>query len=238
MRRLLVTFLLLANSLIAVAQHRAANRLPPSIPETDHFTNVQMRNSDVTVRKLSIPADGSAPMSASSRDYLLVSIGKSTIAAVGYGTNLDMSLDDGEMQVLLGGWQHKLVNKSHETAELVAVEVSPNLASRSAVCGLAAQSCQEVRFGKSSQGEYEQAELFETNTAKLFRVHLGSQVTMNQHSDDRKHLIIALSSLRAHAGQDSFTLQPGDTYWHVGSFDALSNDGTTDAYMLILELKK
>jgi hypothetical protein len=238
MRRLLVTFLLLANTLIAVAQRRAANRLAPSIPETDHFTNVEMRNPDITVRKLSIPADSFAPVSASSRDYLLISIGKNTIAAVGHSNSFEMTLDDGEMQVLKGGWPHKLVNKSHETAQLIAVEVSPNLAPQSAICGLAAQSCQEVRFGKTSQGEYEQAELFETNTAKLFRVRLGPQVTMNQHSDDRKHLIVALSHLQAHAGQDSFKLQPGDTYWHIGSFDGLSNDDTSDAYMLILELKK
>ena len=238
MRHVLVQFLVLATSLIAVAQHRGANRLVPNIPEADHFTNVQMRNADVTVRKLSIPAESSASVSASTRDYLLISIGKSTIAAVGYNTNFEMSLDDGEMQLLQGGWQHKLVNKSHETAQLIAVEVSASLAPKSAVCGLAAQSCQEVRFGKSSQGEYEQTELFETDTAKLFRVHLGSQVTMQQHADDRKHLIVALSPLQAHAGEEAFTLQPGDTYWHSGRFDGLSNDGKSDAYLLILELKK
>jgi hypothetical protein len=237
MRRLLVPFLLLIATL-AVAQHPAASRLAPSIPKTDLPSNVRMRNADITVRRLSIPPDSFAPVSASSRDYLLISIGKSTLAAVGYGTNFEMAFDDGEMQVLQGGWQHKLVNKSHEAAQLIAVEVSHNLAPQSAICGLAAQSCQEVRFGKSSQGEYEQAELFETDTAKLFRVHLGSQVTMQQHADDRKHLIVALTPLQAHAGEDALTLEPGDTYWHSGRFDGLSNDGKSDAYMLILELKK
>ena len=135
MRHVLVPSLVLATSLIAVAQHRGANRLVPNIPEADHFTNVQMRNADVTVRKLSIPADSSAPVSASTRDYLLISIGKSTIAAVGFNTNFEMSLDDGEMQLLQGGWQHKLVNKSHEMAQLIAVEVFPSLAPKSAVCG-------------------------------------------------------------------------------------------------------
>ena len=55
MRHVLVPFLVLATSMVAVAQHRGANRLVPNIPEADHFTNVQMRNADITVRKLSIP---------------------------------------------------------------------------------------------------------------------------------------------------------------------------------------
>jgi hypothetical protein len=44
MRRQLVSPALLVTTVIASPQDRDANRLTPSIPETDHFTNVQMHN--------------------------------------------------------------------------------------------------------------------------------------------------------------------------------------------------
>ncbi len=210
----------------------------PADTSLDRYSKVELRNSDVIVRKLDIPADESVSLGAATHDYVLVSFGPSTLAVSGYQTNFDLTLADGEVQVMQGGWPHKVENHAGSTAHLLLVEVTRDLFPKTAICGLGAKNCHETKYGQAAEGEYRQTTLFETETAKLFRVHLGSHVAMHQHSDGLPHLLIALSALQGHADEDVFTLRPGEVRWHKGGIEELANDGIADARLLILELRE
>lgn len=232
--RLLLAVLILCNA--GAAQHRQQKR-PVAVTPPDPFTKVEFRNGDIIARRMSIPPSGSVPVGAAVHDYLLISLGNSELVLTGYQTNFEMKMADGEMQVLQGGWPHKLQNTSAKPAELVAVEVTSGVAPKEALCGLSAANCHDVRTGSSAEGEYQQTLLFETEPAKLFRVHIGSHVAMHQHADHRKHVIIALSPLAGHVDQQQFKLSPGEVFFHADGFEDLLNDGDSGAHFLILELK-
>jgi hypothetical protein len=215
-----------------VRKHKEAE--PPS----DRSAKTEFHNSDVTVRELDIAAGGSEPVSADTHDYLLVSLGSNSLLVTGYQTEFELKFGDGDMQVVQGGWPHKLQNESSHIAQLVMVEVERGLFPRSAQCGLGSKDCAETRYGQSGEGEYRQTTLFETDTANLYRVRLGAGVAMHQHDDVRPHLIIALTPFEGHVDDKHFSLQPRQTYWHDGSMHEVGNDGSGEARFLILELKK
>jgi hypothetical protein len=210
----------------------------PPTPAVDPFSSVEFHNPDVTARKLDIPAGASEPVSADLHDYLLLSYGDNSLRVTGYQTDFRLSLADADIQVLQGGWPHKLTNESTHSAELLMVEVARNLFPKSARCGLGAKNCGETRFGQSGAGEYRQSTLFETDTANLFRATLGPGVAMHQHDDTLPHLIIALTPFQGHADDAIFTLQPRQVFWRDGSVQELGNDGSAQARFLILELKQ
>ncbi len=239
MRRLTLICALLMVSTSVVSQHRSPNPAakPPS-PAADHFSTSVFHNADVTARTLDIPAGASVPVNADVHDYLLISYGSNSLRVSGYQTDFELSFADADIQVLQGGWPHKLTNESKHVAELLMVEVDRNLFPKSARCGLGAKNCGETRFGQSAEGEYRQSTLFETDTASLFRATLGPGVAMHQHDDTRPHLLIALTSFQGHADSATFTLAPRQVFWHDGSIHELGNDGPAQARFLILELKQ
>jgi hypothetical protein len=219
------------------AQHRPVKKSLAAVPASEKHATVQFRNSDVTVRRFSIPPGESAAIGSSIHDYLVVAYGQSSLTVSGYQTNFEMNLTDGEIQVLQGGWPHTIKNQSQQTAEFIAVEVLQNISPKTALCGLGAKNCYQTRFGKSAQGEYQQALLFETDAAALYRAQLGPGVPMHQHGDSRKHLIIAITPIEGNLDEQTFSLQPGQTLWHPGNFDEIVNESSSDSTMLILELK-
>jgi hypothetical protein len=219
------------------AQHRPVKKALPTAVIAEKYSSVQFRNSDVVVRRFHIPAGENSSMSGSIHDYLVVSYGQTSLAFSGYQTNFDMTLADGEIQVIQGGWPHSVRNQAQTPAELITVEVLQNISPKTALCGLGAKNCYQTRFGKSAQGEYQQALLFETDSSALYRAQLGPGVAMHQHNDSRRHLIIAVTPVEAHVANQSVSLKPGETYWYPGGFDEIGNDGPTSAMMLILELK-
>ena len=237
MRALCVLTLLLMVAISSVAQHRTARPSAPQ-PASESFGAVELRNPDVLVRKLLIPAGAMQSVPSNVHDYLLMSFGDCTLRVTGYQTDFQLSFANGDIEVLQGGWPHKLKNESTTPAQFAMVEVERNVFPKSAVCGLGAKNCGETRFGKSAQGEYSQATLFETDTAKLFRVQLDSQVGMHQHNDGRPHLVVAITPFEGHADNDTFSLQSGEALWVPGSIDELTNDGSSQARFFILELKK
>jgi hypothetical protein len=239
MRSFSLVFVLLTAGSLALAQHPTSKAAAkPHNPATDQFSTVEFHNSDVTVRKIDIPAGASAPVRADVHDYILISYGSNSLRVTGYQTDFELTFGDGDIQVLQGGWSHALNNESTRPAELVMVEVERNLFPKSARCGLGAKGCAETRYGQSGTGEYRQTTLFETDTANLFRVTLGAQVAMHQHDDQSPHLIIALTAFQGHADENAFTLQARQTFWHDGSMQELANDGSAEARFLILELKE
>ena len=233
--RLALIVLLIVNA--GFAQHRPVKKALSTAVTQDQYSSVQFRNSDVVVRRFNIPPGESTSVNGSVHDYVVVSYGQSSLAFSGYQTNFEMNLADGEIQVLQGGWPHSVKNQAQSPAELITVEVVQNIAPKTAVCGLGAKNCYQTKFGKSAQGDYQQALLFETDSAVLYRAQLGPGVAMHQHNDNRRHLIIAVTPLEAHVANQSVSLKRGETYWYPGAFDEIGNDGSTNATMLILELK-
>jgi hypothetical protein len=233
--RLTLLVLLALNS--GYAQHRPVKKALSTTVTQEKYSSVQFRNSDVVVRRFKIPAGEDSSVNGSVHDYVMVSYGQNHISFSGYQTNFEMNLADGEIQVLQGGWPHSVRNQAQSTAELITVEVMQNISPKSALCGLGSKNCYQTRFGKSAQGEYQQALLFETDSAALFRAQLGPGVAMHQHNDNRRHLIIAVSPLEAHVANQSVSLKAGETYWYPGAFDEIGNDGSANATLLILELK-
>lgn len=237
MRVLCVLTLVSMVAVPSVAQHRPT-RPSTSQPPSESLGTLELRNPDVLVRKLLIPAGAMQSVPTTVHDYLLISFDDCALRVTGYQTDFQLTFADGDVEVLQGGWPHKLKNESANAAQFSMVEVERNLFPRSAVCGLGAKNCGETRFGKSAQGEYSQATLFETDTAKLFRVQLDSQVGMHQHNDGRPHLLVAITSFEGHADSDAFSLQSGEAHWVPGSIDELTNDGSAQARFFVLELKK
>jgi hypothetical protein len=239
MRGLILLCALLMVSTAVLSQHRSSKpTAKPTTPAADPCSTAKFHNTDLTVRRLDIPAGASEPVSADVHDYLLISLGSNSLRVTGYQTDFKLSFADADIRVLQGGWPHKLTNETTHPAELLMVEVARNLFPKSARCGLGAKNCGETRFGQSAAGEYRQSTLFETDTATLFRATLGPGVAMHQHEDTRPHLVIALSPFQGHADSATFTLQPRQVFWHDGSIHELGNDGSAQARFLILELKQ
>lgn len=233
---LIALFLTLTSS--AAAQTPAARKqFKPDVPVSDRVGTMMLRNSSVAARKLDLAPGASFSVPASTHDYLVISMGDSTISAVGSGSAFELSLAAGDMQVMTGGWPHKLINRSGNSAQIVTVEVARNIHPDRARCGLASKNCNEVRFGRTAQGEYSQTALFVTDTAELLRTSLGSASSMKLHDDVHQHLIVALTPFRGRTEQATISLQPGEVFWIDGGFGELLNEDTTEARLLILELR-
>lgn len=89
------------------------------------------------------------------------------------GNSYPVQLGAEEVQIIKGGWSHRLTNLSDTTAKLVEIDVLSGIAPERALCGLGANSCSDRRFGKTTEGSYTQSTLFETPRVKLTRVELG-----------------------------------------------------------------
>ena len=240
-----VVFAVLALSLLSAAQRSQTRepqpegqRLVPSIHAVDRVGGgLLLRNLSVTVRKLTIGAESSTQIPASTHDYIVVSLVPTKLQVTGYQTNFELQLGGGDMQVVQGGWPHKLENHGTSATEVLAIEIARNIDARHANCGLSAANCNEVRFGKVDGGDYSQSALFETSTTKLVRVQLGPGGGLRLHADRRNHLLIAITAVDAHMDSGRVSLKPGEVSWVDGGFEELVNDSNSDAQLLIVELK-
>jgi mannose-6-phosphate isomerase-like protein (cupin superfamily) len=245
MRRMPLLFAIISLSIFALAQRTQprqsqpdSQKLVPSVPAADRVGGgLLLRNPSVTVRKLNIGAQSSTQMPASTHDYIVVALTPTKLQVTGYQTNFELQLGGGDMQVVQGGWPHKLENHASSPAEVIAIEIARNIDPRHATCGLSAANCNEVRFGKAEGGDYSQSALFETATTKLVRVQLGPGGGLRLHADRRNHLLIAVTDVDAHMDSGRVSLKAGEVTWVDGGFDELINDGTSDAQLLIVELK-
>jgi len=215
-----------------------SQKLVPSIPAADRVGGgLLLRNPSVTVRKLTISPQSFAQIPASTHNYIVVALAPTKLQATGYQTNFELQLGGGDIQVVQGGWPHKLENHGSAPAEVLAIEVTRNIDPEHATCGLSATNCNEVRFGKGDGGDYSQTALFETGSTKLVRVQLGPGGGLRLHADRRNHLLIAITNVDAHMDTGRVTLKPGEVTWVDGGFEELVNDSNSDAQLLIVELK-
>lgn len=210
---------------------------PVDMANDSHF-RVTMKNERVRVLRLDLPVGESTPLNAHQHDYIVVALEASQFEAAGGASQFPFQLAVGEMQVITGGWPHKLANTGTAPAHLILVEVVKGIAPTRAVCGLGGRPCSQVRFGKTIEGTYTQTTLFETETVRLLRGELGPKGSLPELTEHADHLIIPLTFLRTgDEYEDVAEQQPGGAIWRPGHLRTVKNLGEQDARMLILEIK-
>jgi hypothetical protein len=210
---------------------------PVEMANDSHF-HVTMKNERVRVLRLDLAVGESTPINAHQHDYIVVALEASQFEAAGGMSRFTFQLADGEMQVITGGWPHKLVNTGTVPAHLILVEVVKGIAPTRAACGLGGRPCSQVRFGKTIEGSYTQTMLFETETVRLLRGELGPNGSLPEHTDRADHVVVPLTVLRTGDEFEQPTdQQPGSAIWRPDHLGTVKNLGEQDARMLILEIK-
>jgi mannose-6-phosphate isomerase-like protein (cupin superfamily) len=223
--------------------HRNASRVEdsPADMKSDRCFRSLLENDRVRVFRVEIAPRSATSIDTHHHDYLLISLGKSKVEVSGPGSSFPLEMDDGEMQVINGGWSHQLKNESDEKMRLIEVEVQRDVHPGRAVCGLTARECTDGRFEKTDSGTYTQSTLFETDTVSLARVQLGPGGPLPSHSHHRPHVMVALDE--AQLQEDSaisrtLHLNDGEAFWFGPDVThVITNTGKQDVRLLTLELK-
>jgi mannose-6-phosphate isomerase-like protein (cupin superfamily) len=202
-----------------------------------------VKNEQVEAFRVEIPARGSTLLNHHRHDYLVVSQGPSRLTVSGGATAFALEMQDGEIQVVKGGWPHRLVNNSDAPARLIQVNVPASIGPEHPVCGLAHRRCSDGKFAKTEQGEYLYTTLFETETVKLRRFELGAGVSMPEYPTEAGCLVVALAPLRLSydvfgKGITETSLERGDSAWLNGMcVRGATNTGKDGTQFLTLEIK-
>jgi len=200
-----------------------------------------LQNSRARVARLELAPNASTRLDAHPHDYILVSNGSSRLRVEGSSSQFDLDMANDELQVIKGGWSHRLVNRSEKPAEVLLIEINQQIHPDHPTCGLNGSNCESVRFGKSDQGTYSESTLFETDTVRVLRAELGPGSTLSTHAHSGGHLIVPLhdADLETEAGPQA--KNPADpnnlAFWQSDGPRALLNRGKSDASLLIVEVK-
>ena len=211
--------------------------------------------SDLSYRKLAsvgplvafsvtVPPHGSTLIQAHPHDYLLVALKKADLSLSGpYGNTFQLHLGEGEMQVVNGGWAHRVSNLDDTVAVLVEVDVKGGIRPQDARCGLSGSECTDGRFGRTDEGTYSRSTLFETSTVRLTKIALGPGGVLEGHTHSGPEVLIPLSS--THFENDDGSITPsrldvdvGDVHsFPAGTVHRLKNIGSELAQFLEFERK-
>ena len=141
----------------------------PSNARSKSLVNVPQTRVDPCFRRLSstdklsaysviIPAHGTTLLAPHPNDYLVIALSSIKLEATGAaGNSYPVQLDEEGVQVIKGGWSHRLTNLSDTTAKLIEIDVLNGIAPERALCGLGVSSCFDGRFGKTTEGSYTRA---------------------------------------------------------------------------------
>lgn len=237
-----VAILVLATSCAVFAQTKRrpipGNQLRSTPPRREpmKFSSPVFDNRRVKVMRVELPAGGSTQVPADIHDYVIVALDDAAINLNGGPSSFDLDLKNGEMNVIPGRWAHKISNRGG-AARLLLVEVTGEIEPNRAKCGLAAENCREVRFGRTAEGDYSQATLFDTEKVKMMRAELGPSGALRLHDDNASHLVVGLTPLRGSTEAQEVALNAGEVFWSDYGFQELSNNGNETAKFLVMELK-
>ena len=194
----------------------------------------------LTAYSIMIPPHGSTEVTSHAYDYLLISLSQVELDAVGtVGNSYPLRLAAEEMQVMKGGWPHRLKNLGANAARLIEIDVQTNIAPERALCGLAATSCTDGQFGKTNEGSYATSTLFETPKVKLTRIELGRGGVFDRHAHRGSEVLIPLTPVHL---SDSTDLDIEKDVGEVQAYAArtthqLRNIGPETARFLEFEVK-
>lgn len=157
--------------------------------------------------RVTVPPHAATLVNTHPHDYLLIALKKADLILSGpYGNAFQLHLDDSEMQVVNGGWAHRVSNQDDTDAVLVEIDVEGGIKPERASCGLAASECTDGQFGKTDEGTYSRSTLFETTTVRLSKISLGPGGVLEQHSHSGSEVLVALTA--AHLENDDGSLTP------------------------------
>jgi len=213
----------------------ALNARPP-VTRSDPNLKLVFDNSDARVMCADVAAQATARVSGRRGDYLLVSLGPSRFELATGPTHYSLELQDGEMQVLKGGWAHEFINKSSDAIRVLEIDISRGIEPEHAVCGLGGPSCSGMRFGKTEQGSYTESVLFETPSIKALRAELGPGGVLRTHDDRREHFIVPLRAAHLEIEGSAAAHELGKAYKY-SSLNEVTNRGSDSAQFIIVELK-
>ena len=180
-------------------------------PHSKSLMNVPATRVDPCVRRLSsteklssysvtIPAHGATLLAPHPNDYVVIALSSIKLEATGAaGNSYPVQLDEEGVQVIKGGWSHRLTNSADTTAKLIEIDVVNGIAPEHALCGLGANSCTDGRFGKTAEGSYTKSALFETPKVKLTRIELGPGGVLETHNHSGS-VLVALTPVRLSDG--------------------------------------
>jgi hypothetical protein len=143
------------------------------------------------------------------------------------------------MQVMKGGWPHRLTNLANATARLVEIDVQNNIAPERALCGLAAIPCTDGRFGKTEEGTYIKSTLFETSKGEVNQGGVGSGRYSRKTRPFRIRITHPSDSHPSYRGHgERYKRDLGETQaYPAGTDHQIRNIGAETARFLEFELK-
>jgi len=194
----------------------------------------------LTAFSVAIPPRGTTLITPHPHDHVLIAISSINLEATGpSGISYPVRLADEEMQVMKGGWSHRLTNLADAPAQLLEIDVQNGIAPERALCGLAASPCTGAQFGKTDEGTYATSTLFRTPKVKLTKVELGPGGVLEKHGHSGSELLIALTPihLKDDAGSDIKKNRGEIQAYPAGTDHQLQNLGSDAARFLELELK-
>src|SRR5215472_3404525 len=231
---------------------------PPDVVElsADPAFHQAFANDRVQVFRLELAPQASTQLNRHDRDYLLLALTSARLEATDGAHTNNLAVEPEAMQVMKGGWPHRIVNLGDAPAAAVIIVPTAKLDPEHAICGLAARQCRTGEIG-DELGKYTESVLFETATAKLTQAEVapGAQIPPTDYTNPV--LIVAtteasLADIRSVIAtstgadqQDNATprtselqLKPGDTaFIPGGTTEALKNTGKEDARLVLLTLR-
>jgi quercetin dioxygenase-like cupin family protein len=212
----------------------------PVDPAADPCFHRLIANDRVRAFRVEITPHQSTAFNRHPYDYLIVSLNGAQLEAAGSTNALKLEMDSGEMQVMKGGWPHRLRNMGDEPSYLLEVEITRGIEPERAACGLGNRTCTDGEFRKTEEGSYTTSTLFETPTVKLRKVSVTPGGSMPRHRHPGGDLIIALNPLKLddEFGDGAVQLGAGEVLWlRPGADHGPQNTGAEEARFLELELK-
>jgi quercetin dioxygenase-like cupin family protein len=242
LRRSLV-LLLLAAAACAAAQtsSRASqstnvrrNLASPDIPRdsSDPAHHMLLGTSEVRAFRVDVAPHATTSSAHHAHDYFVVAIRPGKLRILEGGQEFPFEMQRGDMQILKGGFPHRVVNDSGEALQVVEVELTRAIDPEHAFCGTLGRACSDTAFGRSERGNYSRTMVMETGSVRVHRVQLDPGVELPNYSLRSDGMIVALSELTTL----TLHLQPGDAGW-ASRGARLANSGTIAAEFLLLELK-
>ena len=232
------TPLSLAQSPKSNAESKALVHTPP-MPVDPCYRRLASTDK-LTAFSVAIPPHGTTLITPHPHDHVVIAVSSINLEATGpSGISYPVRLSDEEMQVMKGGWSHRLTNLADAPAQLLEIDVQNGIAPERALCGLAASPCTDARFGKNDEGAYATSTLFKTPKVKLTKIELGPGGVLERHGHSGSELLIALTpiQLKDDAGSNIEKNRGEIKAYPAGTDHQLQNMGSSVARFLELELK-
>jgi len=182
-RRIVCAALLICG--VAFAAQRSTRTNPAAAADTpdviemsaDPAFHQAFASNRVQVYRLDLPPQGTTQLDRHDRDYLLLALTSSHLQATDGAHTNDLNVDPEAMQIMKGGWPHRIVNLSDSPASAIVIVPAARLDPEHAICGLASRPCRNGEIG-DELGKYTESVLFETASAKLTQAEVapGAQI--------------------------------------------------------------